>query len=144
MTKTTISLSQLNAVKASEAEFGFPFLLDGEETGITFLVIGGQAKRLTSALTELVNGQRKRAAVAEMKAKTGGRKEEPVFQPFEEDIDYSNRSAALRLVGWTGITETFSADLALELCSNNADVRTQVVTNSDNMANFMQGLLKTS
>jgi hypothetical protein len=134
----SISLTQLDARKASETEFEFEYLIDGAETGIFFSVIGGQAKRVTDAITRLINGQRRRAAVAELKAKSGGQKEEAVFTPFEEDVEFSNQSAALRLTGWRGITEDFSPELALSLCESNADIRQKVLDQSNKIGNFIR------
>ncbi len=134
----SISIAKLDARHAAETEHEFEYFINGAETGVFFSVIGGQAKRVTDEIARLINGQRRRAAVAEMQAKSAGPKAEPVFTTFEEDLDFTNRSAALRITGWRGITEPFTPELALQLCESNADIRKQVVDQSDNIANFIK------
>jgi len=61
---------------------------------------------------------------------------------FEDDVDAGKRLAAVRMVGWRGITEPFTPENALRLCYSNPLVAAQVTENSDNTANFNSGLIE--
>jgi len=142
---TIFSLASLNSAKASEVPFEFPFLdADGDETGVFFSVIGGQSPAVVAETQRLLNDRRKRDALAVIRAKTGGRKEQVVFTPVEEDLDFAHRMAAVRLVGWRGIEEPFAPDLALQLVQTNGDALSQIVDQSDKMGRFTSASPKPS
>ena len=127
-------------------EQSIPFILgtgvcgaitDGSASGVTFTVLGGQSATVQSEINRLVNERRRKQHAAEINARTGGRKSED-FTSVESDIEFGQRLAAIRLVGWSGIAEPFHEDLALELCQSNADIATQITEQSNDMANFMK------
>ncbi len=133
-----ISLKALDARTASEAPFSFEYISpDGSASGVTFTVLGGQSATVQSEINRLVNERRRKQHAAEINARTGGRKSED-FTSVESDIEFGQRLAAIRLVGWSGIAEPFHEDLALELCQSNADIATQITEQSNDMANFMK------
>lgn len=130
----TISLSALNVTKASETPIRVPFIdTNGEATGVVFLVLGDQSTVVKAGLQELLNEQRRAAAAAEARAPLPG---EVNYRPVQDDVDFVNRSAALRLVGWEGIEETFTPDLGLELVKHNPEARDQIVGASSRVGRF--------
>jgi hypothetical protein len=149
-TKTGFSLKSLDARAASEVPFEFEYIQDGVETGVWFSVLGGQSSQVTSEVNSMMNDRRRAQATKELAAKTGGRK--PVdFVTVESDLEFGERVAAVRLVGWrtanadisdltkeqqkrfAGIEEPYTPELALELIRSN-----QVAEKSSAMGNFMK------
>jgi hypothetical protein len=138
MTKAPISLKSLDARAASEVPFKFEYLLaDGTGSGVFLHVLGGQSKTVTEEVNRLMNLRRSADAVQAIAARTGGRKADS-FVTVESDIEFGQRIAAVRLVGWDGITEPYDPDLALELCKSNTDISNQVAEKSSDMGNFMK------
>lgn len=134
MTKTTVSFDSLNVRKASETPFSFPFIgADGAETGVILKVLGAQSETAAKATRALMDEQRRKDAVRE--AEAGSRVADRV-KPFEEDIEFGLRLAALRLVGWEGLDVEWSPEKALELCRINADVAAQVNAQANKVSNF--------
>lgn len=139
MTKASFSLKSLDARAASETPFEFEYLLpDGSPTGVFLSVLGSQSKEVTAEVNRLMNLRRSAEATQAIAAKTGGRKAD-AFVTVESDIEFGQRVAAVRLVGWRGIEEPYDPDLALELCKSNQDIATQVAEKSSDMGNFMKG-----
>lgn len=137
MTKPTLSLADLNARAASEKAFEFEYLIEGEGTGVFISVLGRHSDVVSKALNAEINDRRRKLVVAEArnaKARPGSAE----FEPIESDIEFGQRMAALRMVGWRGIAEEFTPERALQLCRDNADVAAQVVQASDDLANFMK------
>jgi hypothetical protein len=136
--KTTISIKSLDARAASEVPFKFEFIdALGNETGVILHVLGGQSDAVTRKVNAMMNERRRAAATKEVAQKTGGRK--PVeFDTVEDDIEFGQRIAAVRLVGWDGLDEPYTPELALELIRSNLDIANQVSEKSSDMANFMK------
>ncbi|MDB5456221.1 MAG: hypothetical protein JWP92_1806 [Caulobacter sp.] len=135
----TVSLADLDARAKSCSAFEFEYILpNGDGSGVFLSVLGGQSPGVTEEVNRLLNDRRRREAAAEIRARSGGRKTEIEITTVESDIDFGHRLAAVRLVGWRGIQEAFSPDLALALCKSNQDISAQVTEQSNNVANFMK------
>lgn len=139
-TKTkTFSLSDLDATKASESAFEFEYVNPaGDPTGIFFQVLGSQSETVTAEVSKLVNDRRRKEAVREVQRKMGTGKKDVGFETMESDIEFGQRLAAIRLVGWRGISDTWSFENALRLCQTNRHIAAQITEQSEEMANFMK------
>ena len=139
MEKTTksFSLADLDAAQAGSKAFEFEYLNEGTPTGIFFSVLGGQSEVVTAEVAKLVNERRHKQAIREAAKRTNGKKSTE-FETMESDVEFGQRLAAVRLVGWRGITEAFSAAGALHLCQSNRDIAVQIVEQSDNVGNFIK------
>lgn len=132
-----LSLSDLDARSASDAAVEFEYILpSGEPSGVFLSVLGAQSDKVTSEVNRLVNDRRKKEAAA-ASTRMGGR-DQAVFTPIEDDIAFGQRLSAIRLTGWRGIKEDFSAENALKLCQSNADIADQVMRTSNDSARFMK------
>lgn len=139
MSKKEFSLSDLDATKAGEKPFEFEFLdSDGEGTGIYFSVLGSETEAVTKEIAALVNERRKKEAARNMNNNSFRGKSNVEFEPLESDVEFGQRLAAVRLVGWRGIKEEFTKEGALLLCQTNRRAAAQITQNSDNAANFMK------
>ena len=138
MSKKKVSLAQLDAAKLGDTPFEFEYLApDGAGTGIFFEVLGSETETVTSVVSELVNERRKKEAVRKMNESFRNKKNAE-FEPLESDVEFGQRLAAVRLVGWRGIEEAYSAEGALKLCKSNRDVAAQITQNSDDTGNFLK------
>lgn len=137
MTTKTISLTQLDARAAGEAPFEFEYQLpNGTGSGVFLSVLGAQSRTVQAETNRLVNERRNADIQREaMQASIGA----PIFSPVEQDIEFGQRLAAIRLVGWRGITEPWSAELALQLIKSNAPLAEQVTKKSAILGNFPSG-----
>lgn len=136
--KKEFSLADLDVVKASETPFEFEYLnTNGEPTGVKLSVLGGQSDTVRELAAELLNSRRqKEAARAAVQARSGRNNAIPAIDKVEEDMEFGQRLAAVRLVGWTGIKEPWTPENALALCKSNAHLAAQVMDHSDDLANF--------
>lgn len=135
---TGISLSSLNAVKASDAPFEFEYITpDGESSGVFLFVLGGQSEAVTKTAARMINEHRRKRAAREVSAKFGT-KQKVEFDTLESDVEFGQQLAATRLVGWRGISDPFTPENALKLCQINKFIAAQVMEQSENMANFMK------
>lgn len=140
MDKVEFSLDDLDAVKASAEAFEFEYLnTAGDGTGIFLKVLGGQSEVVTREVAKLVNERRRKEAMREVSRKVGVGRKEVEFEPMESDILFGQRLAAVRLVGWRGIKESWSPENALKLCMINQQVAAQVTEQSNAMENFTKG-----
>lgn len=141
--KAGISLDALNARKASEEAHEFEYTLaDGTRTGIFLSVLGAHAHAVVSKTNELINDRRRKEAARDAQAQID--RSVDTFTPFENEVAFTQQLAAARLVGWRGIDEDFTPDLALKLCQINPDIAAQIVSRSNNLGNYMKGLSPTS
>lgn len=133
-----VSLSSLNAVKASDAPFEFEYITpDGEPSGVFLSVLGGQSDAVTKTAAKMINEQRKKKAAREASARFNT-KSNVQFDTLESDVEFSQRLAAARLVGWRGINDPFTPENALLLCQTNRLIAAQIMEQSENLANFMK------
>lgn len=134
----TISLDDLDATKASSEAFEFEYINQaGDATGVFFKVLGSQCETVTKEVAKLVNERRRKEAAREIQRKVGVGQKAVEFETMESDVEFGQRLAAVRLVGWRGITEQYSPEGALRLCRTNRHIAAQVTAQSDEMANFM-------
>lgn len=132
-----ISLSSLNAVKASEAPFEFEYITPGgEPSGVFLSILGGQSEVVTKTAAKMINDHRKKKAAREASSRFQS-KHNVDFDTLESDVEFGQRLAAVRLVGWRGITDPFTPENALELCRINKLIAAQIMEQSENLANFM-------
>lgn len=150
-----ISIESLDARAASDGAFEFEFVTPaGQETGLFFSVLGGQSEVVSNATNCMVNDRRRKTAVREVNMRIGMGKRAVEFEPIESDIEFGQRLAAARIVGWRtpddrdglsaeqlerfrGIKESYSPELALRLCRGNRDIAAAVTQMSDEMGNFI-------
>jgi len=131
--KVPLSLSDLNLAVKCEASHTFEYIDSaGKETGVLLTVLGSQAPKVQDWVRKSINQRRTRD---EMNKKRG----KEVQNTVEDDEDFSNEAAAIRLVGWEGITEQYSHSLALQLIANNRDIRDQIFAASNDLSNFTKG-----
>lgn len=138
MTKSPgVSLASLDARKASAAAFEFEYIgPDGAGTGIMLKVIGAQSAEVTEGTNRLVNERRRQEAIRAAEA-TASRPGDAII-PVEDDIAFGQRLSAMRLVGWDGIADPWSAENALLLCQSNPDIASQVLAQSNKLGNFIK------
>lgn len=135
--KKTYSLSDLDATQAASEAFKFEYMLpNGEGSGIILHVLGGQSEAVTKEVAKLVNERRRKDAMRQ--AKKGFKNKDAEFETFESDVEFGQRLASVRLVGWEGIAEPCTPENALKLCMSNKDIAAQVTEQSDDIANFMK------
>lgn len=140
------SLNDLDATKACAAGFEFQYVPTDftgdpdkipEDDRVYLTVIGSQSEKVTTEVARLVNERRQKAAAREVNRKIGVGKKKAEFEPLESDVEFGQRLAAVRLVGWRGIADPCTPENALRLCQINQDVAAQVTTRSDDMGNFL-------
>lgn len=141
MTKTSIDtlfdLNDLDAVAAGDTPFEIEYLrADGSGSGVFLLVLGSQSEKVQSEVNRLVNDRRKKQALAASVTSRNNTQAE-AFTPIEDDIAFGHRLTAVRLVGWRGIKQEWSADNAYRLVSRNSEIAEQITTASNNLGNFM-------
>lgn len=138
-TETLFDLNDLDAVAAGDTPFEVEYIrADGSGSGVFLRVLGGQSEKVQSEVNRLVNDRRKKQAVAA--AMTGrGNPEKADFTPIEDDIAFGHRLTAVRLVGWRGIKQEWSAESAFRLVSRNSEIAEQITTASNTLGNFMPG-----
>lgn len=136
--KTSFSLDDLDAKKASAQAFEFEYITSsGDNSGVFLSVLGGQSEIVTTEVARLINDRRRKQASREVQQKIGVGSKVIEFETVESDIEFGQRLAAVRLVGWRGITEPWSVENALKLCRSNREIASQVTQQSDATANFI-------
>lgn len=136
MTKSSgVSLASLDLRKASEIPFEFEYVApDGSGTGVMLKVLGAQCASVTAETNRMINERRRQQAAREAAASSS--RPGDAVTPVEDDVVFGQRLAAVRLVGWTGIAEDWSPELALQLCQANAEIASQVLAKSNALSNF--------
>jgi hypothetical protein len=111
-------------------EFEYVDPRTGKGTGVVLSVVGAHSDAVKTWVRKSINAARVRNAAAT----ASGRE---VVRTFEEDEADSIESAAVRVVDWKGITEPFSRENAVRLCTINPDIKREIIAFSDNLANFI-------
>lgn len=156
MTKTGISLADLNAKKASEVPIEFEYIDPNTSapSGVFLSVIGTHSDAVTKAMVDVVDAERKRELIRAAK-NAKARPDSMDVESFAEDIDKGAKQAAKRLVGWRtpkdtdglteeqlerfqGIVEPWSPENALLLCRTNPDLASQVMAQANNLGNWLK------
>ena len=157
MTGSVVSLADLDARKASDVPFEFEYIgPSGKPSSLWFKVLGAQSETVQQETNRLVNERRRQEAVRITKASRSGRNADPDPIPIEDDIAFTQRLNAARLVGWRGegevdglsaieverfrpITDPYTPDNALRLIRTNPDIGDQVFEQSGKLDNFLRG-----
>jgi hypothetical protein len=131
MTKKAISIADLNARKDAaqghEIELKIPGATDG--LGVFLTILGEQAQIVEDFEVELAD---KRAQESLEAAQDGKAKPRSARQTLKDNLE----RALVRVIGWRGLTETYSPELARTLLANNPDFVDQVLAESRNRGNF--------
>lgn len=133
-TKTPIlSLADFNASAKCENAFEFPFLDDeGNETPWLISVIGDQAPAVKRAIYKKINAKRQQEAFLKKKGK------EPALEDIEDLIADNIEGLSACVVGWRGIAEEYTPELAKIALENNKSLVDQVKAASENSKNFLK------
>jgi|694.fasta_scaffold53224_5 hypothetical protein len=129
--KTGLSFDDLDLVSASENAYEFEYLrADGADTGIFITVLGKDAPKVQDWVRKALN---KRSTQDKMAAKRG----KEIERTIEDDEQFGIDAAAIRVVGWRGITNfEYSPENATKLMERNSEIREQVFEASNNLGNF--------
>ena len=128
----SISLADLDVNKQCEAGFEFEVTDDatGKGTGIFLTVIGAHAAVVQAYAKKHANEQRRFDAMQEKRGKKGA------VRTVEEDIEFGFEMAAIRVTGWRGISDEFSTEGAIRLCTINPPIKEQILKVSEDLGNF--------
>ncbi len=128
----TFSLDQLDLTKQCEGGFEFEVTDDatGKGTGIFLTVIGSHAPAVQNFTKKALNERRR---FDEMQEKRG---KKAVTRSIEEDMEFGTELTAIRVVGWRGISDPFTPEGAIRLCTINPPIKEQILKASDDIANF--------
>lgn len=134
----SFSLDQLDLAKQCESSFEFEVLDDatGKGTGVFLSVIGAHAPAVQNFTKKALNERRR---FDEMQEKRG---KKAVTRTIEEDIEFGTELASIRVVGWRGISDPFSPENAIRLCTINPPIKEQILKASEDIANFMKSPAK--
>jgi hypothetical protein len=130
-TKPVLSLADFNASAKCSNAFEFPYLDEaGEETAWRIQVIGDQAPQVKRAIYSKINAKRAQEDFLKKKGKTAP------LEDIEDLIADNLEGLAACVVGWSGIVEPYSAELAKQALENNKSLAEQVKSASENILNF--------
>ncbi len=130
MTSKLISLAGLDLNSQCSESFEFQVDdADGKPTDIYISVLGEHAPSVQKWVYKQLNARRRQDALQEKRGKK-------IERNIEEDAEFGAEMMSKRIVGWRGITEDFSPDLALKLCMQNTLITDQVREHSEDMGNF--------
>jgi hypothetical protein len=132
MTKETklLSIDDLDLTTASDTPFDLELLnTKGVKTGVTLQVLGSESEKVQEWTNRQANRIRTQAT---QKSVTGKEK----VRTAEEDDEYIIESAAIRVVGWSGLAEQYSKDNATRLMGRNVHIRMQVLQASNELGNY--------
>jgi hypothetical protein len=128
-----IDIADLDTCAQCDTPFEFEYQRpDGSGSGVFLSVLGSQSAKVTSEINRLINARREKSA----NRAVGGRHKTAEFDPIEDDIAFGQRLSAVRLVGWRGIKQAYSPELALKLCQSNSLLSGQVLEASNDLGNF--------
>jgi len=129
--KPVLSLADFNASAKCSNAFEFPYLDEnGNETAWLIQVVGDQSPQVKKAIFAKINRKRAQEEFLKKKGK------EPVLEDIEEIINDNYESLAACIVGWSGIVEPYSHELAVRALSDNKSLADQVKAASENILNF--------
>ena len=129
--KTLLSIEDFNEIDQCKDAEEMEFLdQDGEPTGITVMVLGSKAAKVTKWLMRNLDKQERWNA---QQARKGNKAE---IQPTAEKVEFGTEYAAIRIVSWKGITEECTPQMALHFCTVNDLFRSQVLEFSEDLGNF--------
>jgi hypothetical protein len=149
-----LSIHSLDARKAGETPFEFEYVQEGEPTGVWLSVLGSHCDKVDAAINAAVDARNKNAAVIQAR-NAKARPDSAEVEPLENAKKFTQRLAAVRLVGWRGagqtegltpeekarfqgITEPYSPELAVTLCQINPPLADAVIEEANRLSNFMK------
>lgn len=129
------SLKDLDVTKLADVPYEFEVIdeITGKGTGVFLSVIGDHSQSILERIQRHENDQRIADA---MQAKTDPRGKLVHVVKFEDDVRYSTELVALRVKAWRGITEPYSPEAAIELCSINPPIKEQILACSRDVKKF--------
>lgn len=132
MTKTTqVDITQFDAVTACEKGHQFELKsTDGSATGIKLTVLGRHADPVNKWVNKIINQSMRDQQMAARRGKTV----EP--KSLDELRDQNIEGACVRVIGWTGVKQTFDQDLLRSALKRNPHWVDQIIEESDNLGNF--------
>ena len=138
MAQKLFSLADLDVTKQSEAGFEFEVLDDstGKGVGIHLTVIGAHAPAVQKFTSKRLNERR----VFDDLQTARGKKAQ--IRKIEDDVEFGIELAAIRIVGWRGISDDFSPANAIQLCTINPTMREQILKASEDLSNFTKASSK--
>jgi hypothetical protein len=134
MTKL-IDITAFNAVK--ESEVATPIAMkttDGQDTGISFLVIGRYSEPVQKWSKRIFAEYQREADIAKRKGK------EPASKSIDELREQNIDGAMVRVIGWQGVKQEFSKEILKQALEANPHWVDAIVEESDNAANFTKAL----
>jgi len=135
-TDVLVDIDDLDYEAASEKGFEFEYIKpDGARSGIFLTVLGGESLAVKAATNDLMDERRRKEAIIDAQTRPGRVK--PIDKSAD-DVAFGKRLAAARLVGWRGIKQPYSSELALKLVTKNSEIAAQVMAESENLGNFTQ------
>lgn len=133
-----LDLNVTNLSEKAEAGYEFELMLPvvNEGTGAFITVRGSNSPKVKEHSKRVYNKMQRKEAMAKRKGK------EAEQMTLEEAEEMSIESALVRIVGWKGITEgktvvDFTPDNAMRILKEHDWIRTAVLEESDNVANFI-------
>lgn len=134
MTQEAIDITSFDTVTACEK--GHPFELKGADgvtgTGITLIVLGSHADIVNKWINKVTNQAIKEQHMASRK----GRPVEP--KSLDEIREQNIEGACVRVTGWAGVKQDFSAELLKSALKRNPHWIDQIVEESNDLQNFTQ------
>jgi hypothetical protein len=126
-----IDLNDLDLTKPADVGYEFEYISESPDMprGIFLTVLGEHSEKVKSWVKKELNRMRVKEA---MRAKRG--KEEP--RTVEDDQEFSNGSAAIRVISWRGISGDCTYENAIKLCSINSEIKEQIFKASGELGNF--------
>lgn len=129
--KTKLTLADLNASARCSNAFEFPYVNeDGEETEFFISVIGDQSPIIKKAIYAKINKKRAQEDFLKKKGK------EAPLEDIEDLINDNLEGLSVCIVGWRGIDEVYTPELAMKILDDNKAVAEQVKAASENILNF--------
>jgi len=128
-----LSFASLNLVAASETPFEFAYQDPEslEDTAFMIKIIGANSKKIEDLVKSNYDAKNRMDDLQRKKGKTVD------SEPVDKVIEFGNKVAAARVVGWSGLDIEFTPEKALELVKINPAFKEQVLKQSDNIANFI-------
>lgn len=127
---TLLSIDDLDLTTASDTPFDLEILnTKGVKAGVVLQVLGSESEKVQDWTNRQANRIRTQAT---QKSVTGKDK----VRTAEEDDEYIVESAAIRIVGWSGLKDEYTKDNATRLMSRNVHIRMQVLQASNDLGNY--------
>ena len=127
-----INLQDLDLTTEQGYEFEYVSESSAIPSGIYITVLSSTSETVKKWIRQSLNKIRTREA---MQAKRG---KDVEVRTVEDDEQFSIESAAVRIIGWRGIAQEFTPELAVKLCTINPEIRAQVIKESDELGNFIK------